>query len=299
MIEITTDFRNRVIESLVAARQNYDGSDAAFAKKHGLNASIYSRIKNGDTDRVLRPEQWLNLGRLLDVSPSERRWNMARTEVFTIIEEEVRFCQEFHKSRIFVDDCAIGKTYSAKYLSRTLKNCFYIDASQCKTKILFARALAKCIGADSAGTYAEVKQNIKYYLNAMPNPIVIIDEAGDIDYAAFVDLKEYWNATDGACGWYLMGADGLQAKIKAGIKRRTSSYREVFSRFSDKFSYAVPKGKTDRIAFYRKLITDVLSVNMDDKSKLPAIVNKCLQTDNQEGEATGLRRAESLLILLQ
>ena len=159
--------------------------------------------------------------------------------------------------------------------------------------------MAKCIGADSAGTYAEVKQNIKYYLNAMPNPIVIIDEAGDIDYAAFVDLKEYWNATDGACGWYLMGADGLQAKIKAGIKRRTSSYREVFSRFSDKFSYAVPKGKTDRIAFYRKLITDVLSVNMDDKSKLPAIVNKCLQTDNQEGEATGLRRAESLLILLQ
>ena len=92
MVEITTDFRNRVTEALLAARQNYDGSDAAFAKKHGINASIYSRIKNGDTDRVLRPEQWLSLGRLLDVSPTERRWNMARTEVFDIIEQEVRFC---------------------------------------------------------------------------------------------------------------------------------------------------------------------------------------------------------------
>ena len=127
MLEITSDFRNRVAEALLAARHNYDGSDAAFAKKHGLNASIYSRIKNGETDRVLRPEQWLSLGRLLDVSPTERRWNMARTDVFRIIEEEVHFCQKFHKSRIFVDDCAIGKTYSARYLSRTLKNCFYID----------------------------------------------------------------------------------------------------------------------------------------------------------------------------
>ena len=186
MVEIATDFRNRVIEALKEARNNYDGSDSAFAKKHGINASIYSRIKNGDTDRVLRPEQWLNLGRQLDVSPSERRWNMARTEVFNVIEEEVRFCQAFHKSRVFVDDCAIGKTYSAKYLSRTLRNCFYIDASQCKTKILFARALAKCIGVDSSGTYADVKQSIKYYLSAMPNPIVIIDEAGDIDYSCLL-----------------------------------------------------------------------------------------------------------------
>lgn len=299
MLEITTDFRNRVAAALLDARDNYDGSDSAFAKKHSINASIYSRIKSGEREKVIKPEQWLNLGRLLDVSPDERRWNMARTEVFNQIEEEVRFCQVFHKSRIFVDDCAIGKTYSAKYLSRTLKNCFYVDASQAKTKILFARTLAKCIGVDNAGTYADVKQNIKYYLNAIPNPIVIIDEAGDIEYPAFVDLKEYWNATDGSCGWYMMGADGLEKKVKEGIKHKTGSYREIFSRFSDKFSFSVPKGKQEKISFYRQLITDVLSVNMTDKAKLPSIVNKCLLTDNEKGEATGLRRAESLLILLQ
>lgn len=299
MLEITTDFRNRVAEALLDARDNYDGSDANFAKKHSINASVYSRIKSGEREKVIKPEQWLNLGRLLDVSPDERRWNMARTEVFNQIEEEVKFCQAFHKSRIFVDDCAIGKTYSAKYLSRTLKNCFYVDASQSKTKILFARSLAKCIGVDSSGTYADVKQNIKYYLNAIPNPIVIIDEAGDIEYPAFVDLKEYWNATDGSCGWYMMGADGLEKKVKEGIKHKTGSYREIFSRFSDKFSFSVPKGKQEKISFYRQLITDVLSVNMADKAKLPTIVNKCLQTDNEKGEATGLRRAESLLILLQ
>lgn len=299
MLEITTEFKDRIAQALLLARENYDGSDANFAKKHGINASIYSRVKNGEREKVLKPEQWLSLGRMLDVAPGERRWNMARTEVFNVIEEEIKFCKEFSKSRIFVDDCAIGKTYSAKYLSRTMKNCFYVDASQAKTKILFARALAKCIGVDSTGTYAAIKQNIKYYLNVIPRPIVIIDEAGDLEYASFVDLKEYWNATDGSCGWYLMGADGLREKIKNGINRKTNSYREMFSRLSDKYSYAVPRGKQDRIAFYRRLITDVLSVNISDTSSLNTIVNKCLQTDNVEGEATGLRRAESLLILLQ
>ncbi|MFV0584993.1 MAG: AAA family ATPase [Parabacteroides gordonii] len=299
MLEITENFKDRVAEALFAARNNYDGSDANFAKKHSINASIYSRIKKGEREKVIRPEQWLNLGRLLDVSPTERRWNMVRTEVFNIIEEEILFCQAFHKSKVFVDACAIGKTYSAKYLSRTLKNCFYVDASQCKTKILFARALAKCVGADSSCTFAETKENIKYYLKAISNPIVIIDEAGDLDYESLVDLKEFWNATDGICGWYLMGADGLRTTIEKGIRSKKGSYRELFSRFSDKFSSAVPTGGKERIAFYRQLITDVLSVNMTNKSKLPTIVNKCLSTDIQEGEATGLRRAESLLILLQ
>lgn len=69
MIEITTDFRSRIIDALLEARNNYDGSDAAFAKKHGISASIYSRIKNGDQEKVLRPEQWLNLEAVFWMSP--------------------------------------------------------------------------------------------------------------------------------------------------------------------------------------------------------------------------------------
>ena len=299
MIELTNEFKNRVVAALAVARDNYDGSDAAFAKKIGISSSIYNRVKGGVIDKIMRPEQWLSIGRLLDVSPDERKWNMARTEVFDVIEEEVKFCQEFAKSKIFVDDCAIGKTYSAKYLSRTLKNCFYVDASQCKTKIAFARALAKCIGVESLGTYVAIKENIKYYLNVIQKPIVIIDEAGDLSTEAFLDIKELWNATDGACGWYMLGADGLRAKIERGINGKRNGYKEIFSRMSDKFTSVVPNGRQDKITFYRKLITDVLSVNMSDKTQLNKVVNRCLSTDTGAGEASGLRRAESLLILMQ
>lgn len=298
MIEITNEYRERVAFNLLEARKNYGGSDASFSKKYGIGKTIFNRIKGGEREKLLKPEKWLNIGHTLGVSPNERKWVMARTEVFDMIEEDILFCKEYSKSRMFVDKCAIGKTYSAKYLARTLKNCFYVDASQAKSKILFARTLAKCIGVNSGGNFSEVKARIKYSLNAMTTPIVIIDEAGDLDKVAFDDLKEYWNATDGSCGWYMMGAEALRNKIIKGKNNGIGSYEELFSRFSDEFSHIVPTSKDDRTNFYRNLITSVLSVNVGDEKLLRTVVNKCLTvTDGRE--ITGLRRAESTLILNQ
>ena len=297
IFECTTEFKESVKTSLVDARSKFEGSDAKFARKMGISASIYSRIKNGEYDKVVKPSQWLAWGQQFGISPNSRKWKTVETDVFKTIREEILFCKTYHKSRVFVDDCAIGKTYTAKYLSRTIPNCIYIDCSQCKTKILFARTLAKNLGIESSGRYVDLKEQIKYYLNAISDPVVILDEAGDVDYNTFCDFKEYWNATDGRCGWYMMGADGLRKKMMDGISRQAVSYRELFSRYSDRFSSIVPTEKNDKIRFYKKLITDVLSANMKNKDKLQEIVNRCLHTDSIGGMTTGLRRAESLLII--
>lgn len=296
MLQLTNEFKNSVITALLEVRKNFDGTDAAFARQWGINGSVFNRMKAGETEQILKDGKWLSLGRELGVSMSERRWNTAKTEVFKTIEEDVLFCKEYAKGRICVDDCGIGKTYTAQYLSRSLKNCFYVDASQAKTKQLFIRLIAQRIGLDSTGRFADVKANIKYYIKMLPNPIIIVDEAGDLDYPAFLELKELWNGTDGACGWYLIGADGLRAKIERGINGRKVGYRELFSRYSERYTSVVPTGNHDRLQFYRKLITDVLEVNMQDKSQLPMILKKCLTTDGS-GYVGGLRRAESLLIL--
>lgn len=299
MIEITEDFKANVLRALSVARENYSGSDAAFAKKYGINKAVYVELKQGITDKKLSAAKWMELGRALDVSPNERKWNMARTDVFDTIEEQVLFCKEFSKARMFVDECAIGKTYSARYLARTLKNCFYVDCSQCKNQNEFIRALARCIGAEGGGTLYDTKETIKYMLKAMPKPLVIIDEAGDLKHEAFMVLKEFWNATDGCCGWYMLGAEGLRTKIQYGKnKSKKEGYKELFSRFSSKYGSVVPTGKEDKIAFYRKLIGDVLSVNITDSKLIGKIIRQCLATDSADDE-TGLRRAESLLILNQ
>lgn len=170
-----------------------------------------------------------------------------------------------------------------------------MDASQAKTKNKFIRLLARTLGVESNGRLYDVLDSIKYYLTTLPKPIVIIDEAGDIDYGAFLEVKALWNATENVCGWYLIGADGLGAKIERGIANRKVGFREIFSRFSEKFSKVTPVDKTDRQMFYKKLITEVLNVNTEDKAMVPDIVKKCLvQVDGKIG---GLRRAESLLIL--
>jgi len=197
---------------------------------------------------------------------------------------------------IFVDECEIGKTYAVKYLSRTLQNCFYVDASQAKARTHFVRRLAKALGVDNTGTYHTVKENVKYYLKLLPFPIVIIDEAGDLEYEAFLELKEFWNATEGACGWYMIGADGLKQKITSGINNRKVGFRELFSRFSNKYSSVVPNGQQQKIAFYKKLLEDVLEVNMADKTKISAVIRKCIVNDN-DANVGGLRRAESILAL--
>lgn len=297
MLQLTPEFKQKAVAALLSNRELFDGSDSAYAKQWGINASVFSRLKNGESpDKLLRQAHYLTIGRELGISLNEIKWQMARTEVFNMIEEDITFCQQFSKARICVDDCGIGKTYSAKYLSRTLKNCFYVDASQAKTRQQFIRLMAKAVGADSAGKYAEVKDNLKYYLKMLPMPIIIVDEAGDLQYEAFLELKEMWNATEGCCGWYMIGADGLRAKISRGISSKKVGYRELFSRYSESYSTIVPSDRQSKHAFYRQLISDVLAVNATKNTPVNDIIRRCLTSD-ENGNIGGLRRAESLLKL--
>lgn len=296
MIEISKKLIEKCVEALLEASKNYGGTSTQFARKYGMSASVWSEIKNGRTEGKLSPQKWLNIAAILGVKDTDRVWRMARTEVYNAIEEGVMACKEYGWGMIFVDKCAIGKTYSAKYLAKTLKNCFYVDGSQCKTKILFTRTLAQVIGVESGGRYQDVKLRIKNALNVLEKPVVIIDEAGDLEYNAFLDLKEFYNATEGSCGWYMMGANGLRKKITDGISRESVGFEEIFSRFSDAYAHVVPTNKDEQIDFYRRLLTDVLSVNMTDRTNLNKLVNQCLAVGTGNN-ITGLRRAEKILIL--
>lgn len=294
--KITPEYKEEVYKAMMVQRQNFGGTNGQFAKMHGLSGSIFTRIHNGERDSVLSSSKWRLLAQEFGVSLESRKWITAKTEVLRIIEEEILFCKINSKARICVDECGIGKTYSAKYIAKTVKNCFYVDCSQAKTKTQFIRLLAKSVGTDFKGRYYDVKTSLKIHLNTMNKPVLIIDEAGDLEYQAFLELKEFWNATEGHVGWYMMGADGLRAKIERGIYNRTVGYAEIFSRFSEKFTTIVPRDRQERNLFYKRLITDVLSANNCNPDQINTIAKRCLSND-LGGQTGGLRRAESLLIL--
>lgn len=278
-MKLPVEFKEKVHKAIFEARSNFSGTDTDYAKSLGINASVYSRMKGGEIEKTVSETQWVAIGRILGVSAKESSWRVARTKVYTEIEDNLTFCKTFSKSMILVDDCGIGKTFSAKHIIRKMKDSFYFDCSQAKTKQLFVRSLAKTVGVDSTGKYSEVKNNLKYYLTLLENPLIVLDEAGDLEYTAFLELKELWNATTGACGWYMIGADGLRAKIERGINGKKVGYAEIFSRFSDDFIRLVPIGKEDRDAYYTELIGAVAGANMTDKSKVPLLVKKCLKKD--------------------
>ena len=296
MEQLSIDFKAKVAASLIAVIKERSTIDHAFYKFYGISSANCLKLRLGRLDNLLQDNEWLRLARKLNVNQVERQWNLARTDVFNTIEEDILFCKKYGKAKLCVDECGIGKTFAAKYLSKTLPNCFYVDASQGKSIILFTRVLAQAIGLDSGGKWYDVKEDIKCYLKMIPNPIVIIDEAGDLSQHTLQEIKELWNATEGFCAWYLMGADGLKYIIDKGIKLRKPGFKEIFSRFSERYTTTVPIDKTEKLLFYRKLITDVLTANMVEKSRIDEIVRRCL-IKYGDGAISGLRRAESLLIL--
>lgn len=288
-MNLTNEFKTKVREAILDKRENYGGSDSDFSKSLGINNAVYSRLKKGETDRIMSDTVWITLGRELQVKVFEDNWKVARTSVYTEIEDNLNFCKNFSKSMVLVDDCGIGKTYCTKHIIRKMKNTFYVDCSQAKTKQQFIRLLAKTVGIDNQGKYVDVKANLKYYLTTLEKPLVILDEAGDLEYTAFLELKELWNGTDGVCGWYMIGADGLRSKIERGINGKKVGFAEIFSRFSDEFIKLVPNGKSDRQLFYTDLIGAVASANLTDKSKVNPLVKQCLS------KQTTLRYLETLI----
>ena len=293
-MKITNEYREKVFAALLEVRQNFTGKDETFARQWGINKTVFSQMKTEVKEGLIKDSQWLLIGHKLDITLNERKWLIAKTEVFRIIEEDILFCKEYQKSRICVDEPEIGKSYAAKYLSRKLSNCFYADASQAKGKQAFVRLLAQTLGVPM-GRYSDMKAQIKYYLKVLENPVVIIDEAGDLEASAFLELKEFWNATEGECGWYMIGADGLEEKFRRGIISKKVGYRELFSRYSSKYTKIVPVGKDDKRDFYKRLLEDVLSINMEDKTDMKEIIKRSLVIDTN-GNVGALRRAESLLI---
>lgn len=288
-MELSTQYKQDVRTALLERRPNFGGTDEQFAKMYGINGSVFNRLKKGETEKIIGTGQWLRIGRELEINTKKSNWKVVRTKVYSEIESSIHFCQQYGRSMVLVDACGIGKTFSAKNIVKSMKNAFYVDCSQAKSKQLFIRYFAKTIGIDNKGKYVDVKEDLKYYINQLENPVFVLDEVGDLEYTAFLELKEIWNAADGNAGWMMMGADGLRNKIQKGINNKKVGFAEIFSRFSDEFIQLTPNGTDDKKAFFQELLTQVATANHTGERPVSELVKQCLKK-----EAT-LRHLETLI----
>lgn len=271
---ITEAQKQKILGAIAANRANYP-SDAKHAASLGISTSVYSSIKNGQTEKALSDANWIGIARRLGVNlRGEIEWKAAKTPTFDYITAQLEFSQGSGLSAILCDIPNIGKTFTARYYVQTHKNAVYIDCSQVKTKLKLVRKIASEFGVDSKGRYADVYDDLVYYLRSMDTPLIILDEAGDLQYEAFLELKALWNATERSYAWYMMGADGLKEKINRSIECKKVGYTEMLSRYGDRYSKVTPDDGRERETFLRRQAQIVAKVNAPKDADIAEIVRK-------------------------
>ena len=271
---ITTEIKQKIMSAVISNRVNYP-SDAKHAASLGISSSVYSMLRNGQMERTLSDANWITIARRLGVSlRNEIEWKAARTETFEYISAQLELCQQSGLSGILCDLPNIGKTFTAKHYVKSHKNAVYIDCSQVKTKLKLVRKIAGEFGISSNGRYSDVYDDLVYYLRSIDCPLIVLDEAGDLQYEAFLELKALWNATERCCAWYMMGADGLKAKINRAIECKKVGYTEMLSRYGDRYSKVTPDGGKDRERFLKDQARVVAKVNAPAGTDIATLVRK-------------------------
>lgn len=283
---ITTEFKLKVIAALAKARTNFYGSDAKFATSMGISGSQYSRVKRNETERVLSDANWISLARQLGVDPQNNvEWKTANTPVYQFINAQLSLCQKEGLSSLMCDFSDIGKSHAAQHYAKTHQNVVYIDCSQVKSKQRLIRRIAQTLGVGGTGKYAEVYENLVFYLKTLPTPLIILDEAGDLQHDAFLEVKALWNAVEHCCGFYMMGADGLQAKMRRSIDNHKVGYTELFSRFGKRYGKVIPVGE-DSTRVLESTAIMIIKANAPQGSDY----NKILRNTMGEDGRPSLRR---------
>ena len=271
---MTQDTKQRILAAVAANRTNYP-SDAKHAASLGISTSVYSALKNGQTDKTLSDANWISIARRLGVElRASIEWKAARTPVYQFVMAQLEFYQQSGTSGILCDMPNIGKTFTARLYVQTHANAVYIDCSQVKTKLKLVRKIAAEFGVNARGRYADVYDDLVYYLRSIEQPLIILDEAGDLQYEAFLELKALWNATERACAWYMMGADGLKEKINRSIECKKVGYTEMLSRYGDRYSKVTPNDGRERDAFLAEQARIVAKVNAPTGTDIAAIVRR-------------------------
>lgn len=272
-MELSKQIKERIIEAIKADRANYP-SNNKHATALGINAGVYGDMMKGDYERKFSDAAFISVARRLGVSiRNQMPWLAAETAVFIFVSEQLEMCQQSSLSGLLCDVPNIGKTFTAKAYVKTHPNAIYVDCGQVKTKMRMVRFIAKEFGINGNGRYADVYDDLVYYLKSIDRPLIILDEAGDMNPETFLELKALWNATDRTCGWYMMGANGLKAKIQRNRNSDTLGYEEMFSRYGDNYNRVTPEDEKERSKFLKAQAAMVAKVNAPKGTDINKIVH--------------------------
>lgn len=258
---------------------NFFGSKSKFAKSVGLVVSDMTNIEHEKwkaNKSLIGERKWITLSRIVGYSSSQRvAWKSADTYVKKFVFKQLSICKNESLTAMLVDDAGIGKTYSAKLYGQENKGVFYVDCSVANRKTELIRALGKAVGVGEEGKLSDLLCDSIQALSLMNKPLLILDEAGDMDNKSILIVKQIYNALEGMCGIYLIGADGLRSKMMGGLQNKRLGYAEVFSRFGRRFSSCLPLSLDEKKDTLKNMAEDIIKANgIAAQATIKAITSK-------------------------
>lgn len=270
----------RIVSAIADQRKRYE-SDGKHATAIGISDTAYSFIKSGQYSKIA-DKNWLRIARELGVQLEGEAWKAAQTTTYLYITAQLEACQRGHINKAFCDLPDIGKTFTASLYAQTHKNVAMIDCSVYRTRTRLIRRIARQLGIDADGSYYKVRDNMVEALKTLRDPLVILDEAGDLSLDALRELKGLMNETGDACAWYFMGADGFRCLYERSIRCERLGFAEMFSRMGGEFCNLTNNkeiaGSADE--FKRQQVAAVASLNFngENRRKVEAKANGSLRS---------------------
>lgn len=270
---VSTAFKQQVIEKLVQREKASGVTSTRFATTLGIDPARWSRLKKGDLEGVLSDHRFITIAREQEIElGQEQEWKTVKTATFEYMTTLLETCHQQCISALLVDMADIGKTHAAKHYARNTRDAVYIDCSQVKSRQMFVREIAKRFGVNNTGRYSDVYRDLVFYLNTLSSSLIILDEAGDLNYNAFLEIKALWNATEGSVGWFMLGADGLKSVVERSIVNKKVGYTEIFRRFGSNFRRVSPQGNDALNEFRADQVAAIARANMPAGADLQKII---------------------------
>lgn len=287
---ITSKQIERIVCAIAEQRNNYE-SDGKHATAIGVSDTAYSFIKSGQYSKIAE-KNWLRIARELGVQLEGEAWKAAKTTTYLYITAQLEACQKGHINKAFCDLPDIGKTFTATLYAKSHKNVALIDCSVFRTRNRLIRRIARQLGIEADGAFYKVRDNMVEALKTLKDPLVILDEAGDISMDALRELKGLINETGDACAWYFMGADGFRSLYERSIRCERLGFAEMFSRMGGEFcnlsNNREVAGSADE--FKRQQVAAVASLNFagDERKRVEAKAQGSLRSLRNSYRKTAL-----------
>lgn len=273
-------------------------SRAKYATSIGISSTDFTNVERQNwkkNDQLIGVQKWLRIARKVGFEFTARqKWVTAPTSAHRTITRQLELCQAEGMCAIFCDEKGIGKTHAALEFCASRPNAFYVNGGGSPRKMAFTRALAQAVGLNpDKSTAEELVEEVLTYLKALQNPIVVVDEAGDLHNNTYLLLKRLYNELEFVCGIYLIGARGLRKRIDSAIRNRTNGFEEVFSRFGLRYTTIIPENAKVREDFLRQEAIMVAHTNgFTDAEKLNRLLSRDFDLRSVRREVIKSRMSE-------